>query len=186
MKEKGIVVASALALLSGCAASTRILPAGPDTYTVTERFARIRCGATVLLLVFVVTMLSGPAHARAQVNVLTYHYNNQRTGWNPTETVLTPSNVSGLKLVASVPLDDLVDAQPLVFNGAVYVVTENNSVYAINAASNKVIASTNFGTPVATPPNGANSGHIGITSTPVIVMTEGHQSSSCTPSTPGR
>jgi hypothetical protein len=30
------------AILSGCAASTGILPAGPDTYTVTERFAPIR------------------------------------------------------------------------------------------------------------------------------------------------
>jgi hypothetical protein len=37
----------ALALfLSGCAASTGILPAGPDTYTVTERFAPIRGGST--------------------------------------------------------------------------------------------------------------------------------------------
>jgi hypothetical protein len=35
-----------LALLTGCAASTGILPAGPDTYTVTERFAPIRGGAT--------------------------------------------------------------------------------------------------------------------------------------------
>lgn len=37
------------ATLSGCAASsssTSILPAGPDTYTVTERFAPIRGGST--------------------------------------------------------------------------------------------------------------------------------------------
>jgi hypothetical protein len=34
------------AILSGCAASTGILPAGPDTYTVTERFAPIRGGST--------------------------------------------------------------------------------------------------------------------------------------------
>lgn len=32
--------------LAGCAMSTGILPAGPDTYTVTERFAPIRGGAT--------------------------------------------------------------------------------------------------------------------------------------------
>jgi hypothetical protein len=33
-------------LLSGCAASTGILPAGPNTYTLTERFAPVRGGAT--------------------------------------------------------------------------------------------------------------------------------------------
>jgi hypothetical protein len=31
---------------AGCAASTGILPAGPDTYTVTERFAPVRGGST--------------------------------------------------------------------------------------------------------------------------------------------
>jgi hypothetical protein len=29
----------------GCAASTGVLPAGPDTYTVTERFAPVRGGS---------------------------------------------------------------------------------------------------------------------------------------------
>jgi outer membrane protein assembly factor BamB len=104
-------------------------------------------------------------------NVLTYHYDNQRTGWNPNEMALTPSNVSGLRLVASVPVDDEVDAQPLVFNGAVYVVTENNSVYAIAAASGKVIASTNLGGAVTI--RGCTSGHVGITSTPVIDINSG-------------
>jgi hypothetical protein len=32
------------AALGGCASSTGILPAGPDTYTITERFAPIRGG----------------------------------------------------------------------------------------------------------------------------------------------
>jgi hypothetical protein len=32
--------------LVGCAASTGILPAGPDTYTVTEKFAPVRGGST--------------------------------------------------------------------------------------------------------------------------------------------
>ena len=33
------------ALLSGCAMSTGILPAGPDTYTLSERYAPIRGGS---------------------------------------------------------------------------------------------------------------------------------------------
>jgi outer membrane protein assembly factor BamB len=119
----------------------------------------------VVFSVFFVIM-AGPAYA--QQNVLTYKYNNQRTGWNNNETVLTSGNVSGLQLQASVSLDDQSDAQPLVFNGTVYVVTENNSVYAIDPDSGQVIASTNFGSPVTTNAIGCNSGHVGITSTPVI------------------
>jgi outer membrane protein assembly factor BamB len=119
-----------------------------------------------LCVVIVLTFLTGTA--RGQVSVTTYHYNNMRTGWNSLETVLTPSNVSGLQLEASVALDDQVDAQPLVFNGAVYVVSENNSVYEINPDTGNVTASTNLGSPVTTPTYGCNEGHVGITSTPVI------------------
>jgi hypothetical protein len=38
------VAAVAVLLLCGCASSTGILPAGPDTYTLTERLAPIRGG----------------------------------------------------------------------------------------------------------------------------------------------
>jgi hypothetical protein len=42
-----VVSGSILAcVLASCAASTGILPAGPDTYTVTERFAPARGGGT--------------------------------------------------------------------------------------------------------------------------------------------
>ncbi len=104
----------------------------------------------------------------AQSQVTTYHYDNQRTGWNPNETILTPATVGGLQMIASVPLDDEVDAQPLVYNGVVYVVTENNTVYAIDTLGN-VIAQNNLGPPVNTSSvNGCNSGNVGITSTPAI------------------
>jgi outer membrane protein assembly factor BamB len=122
---------------------------------------------SVLFFVFAFFVIAaGPAHA--QVNVLTYKYDNQRTGWNQNETVLTPGNVSGLQLQATVPLDDQVDSQPLVFNGTVYVVTENDSVYAIDAVSGSLIAQRSLGSPVTTSAGGCNSGHVGITSTPVI------------------
>jgi len=80
-------------------------------------------------------------------NVTTYHNDSQRTGWNPHENTLTPANVRpatfGLLPLAQnpVPLDDQVDAQPLVVtkqniegqgvHTVVYVATENNTVYAI-------------------------------------------------------
>ena len=40
----GALVAGDAALLFGCASSTGILPAGPDTYTISEKFAPIRGG----------------------------------------------------------------------------------------------------------------------------------------------
>ena len=57
-------------------------------------------------------------NARAQ-SITTYHYDNYRTGWNQTETTLTPLNVnsSSFAVLESVPVDDQVDAQPLYMPG---------------------------------------------------------------------
>jgi hypothetical protein len=120
-------------------------------------------------------------------SVLTYHDDTQRTGWNKGETSLTTANVnsSAFGLLATVSLDSQVDAQPLVvanedFTGGktpgtynvAYVVTENDSLYAIDTATGNVLATRNFGTPVpesALPGGCSNNGQtIGITSTPVI------------------
>jgi hypothetical protein len=129
-------------------------------------------------------LLGGALLAVAQTSVTTYHYDNYRTGWNQTETVLNPANVtkSSFGLLANVPLDDQVDAQPLVMPGVlitagknqgthdvVYVVTEGNTVYAIDIHSADILLSTNFGAPVVRPLGCNNNGpNVGITSTPVI------------------
>jgi hypothetical protein len=122
--------------------------------------------------------------AAGQTSITTYHYDNNRTGWNQTETVLKPSNVGaatfGLRTI--VPLDDQVDAQPLVVPGVpitagkypgthdvVYVATGNNSVYAIDVHSGAVLLHASFGAPVSFPLGCTNNGpNVGITSTPVI------------------
>jgi hypothetical protein len=117
-------------------------------------------------------------------NVTTYHYDNLRTGWNAGETTLTPATVAGASFGALkfVSLDDQVDAQPLVLpnrtiagqgtHDVVYVATENNTVYALDATSGSVLLKTNFGAPV---PQSAlpgqcnnNAANVGIGGTPVI------------------
>jgi outer membrane protein assembly factor BamB len=138
--------------------------------------------AASLCAAMLCTSISAPA-ARA-ANVTTYHYDNLRTGWNQDETVLTPAAVasSQFKVIASTVLDEQVDAQPLVVTNqkivgkgvhdVVYVATENNSVYAIDASTGEVLIQKNFGTPVpytALPGQCTDNGpNIGITSTPVI------------------
>lgn len=134
--------------------------------------------------------------APSKVDVLTYHDDQFRTGWNDKEQKLTVSGLgkSPFGIIGSpASLDDQVDAQPLVVSSqtvvtktgveevhdVVYVVTEANSLYAIDASTGKIINNNNFGSPIpqATLPhnptdpagqctNGPD--HIGINSTPAI------------------
>ena len=102
---------------------------------------------TLALLIFT-TLL-----AAAQVSITTYHYDNNRTGWNQNETVLTPATVGSTSfgLLHKVGLDDQVDGQPLLVPGVlitagnnqglhdvVYVATEGNTVYAIDAHTGEI------------------------------------------------
>jgi len=127
------------------------------------------------------------AAASPDASVLTYHGDNLRTGWDRHETVLKTANVNSTSfgLVATVALDDQVDAEPLVVQSqtitagpspgthdVLYVVTESDSVYAIDAESGAVLIKTTLGAPLPETQlpgkcynNGAN---IGINSTPVI------------------
>jgi hypothetical protein len=116
--------------------------------------------------------------------VTTYHYDNNRTGWNSNESILTPANVTpnGFGLIAVADLDDdndQVDAQPLIVpnqtiqgigvRAVTYVVTENNSVYGIDAFSGAKLIKVNLGAPVPRPLNCENNGPaVGINGTPTI------------------
>ncbi|MFY9844110.1 MAG: hypothetical protein WA718_04980 [Terriglobales bacterium] len=138
-----------------------------------------RIGAALLAFISATALL-----ASAQTAVTTYHNDNYRTGWNQHESVLTPANVTNKTFgrLQTVKLDDQVDAQPLVVPGVlitagayqgthdvVYVATENNTVYAIDAQTGTVLLSPNFGTPVGYPLGCTNNGpRVGINSTPVI------------------
>jgi hypothetical protein len=148
-------------------------------------FSRHLIGAAVLALG---AWLAGAAQAAAPGNagfaITTHHYDNLRTGWNQQETVLTPTTVasSSFGLQAQVALDQQVDAQPLfvpnqIINGqgpynVVYVATENNTIYAIDADNGSILASHNYGpaVPISALPGGCNNNSyfMGIESTPVI------------------
>lgn len=116
------------------------------------------------------------------VAVSTYHYDSPRTGWNSNETTLTAASFpSAFRMIQTVALDDQVDAQPLLVPGltiaggihdVVYVVTESNTVYAIDASSGAILLSRNLGAAVPTPLGCGNNGpNVGITGTPVIDLT---------------
>jgi hypothetical protein len=133
--------------------------------------------------------LGAGASTPTPASVTTYHNDNYRTGWNNAETVLTPVKVSGrtFNLLQSVALDDQVDAQPLVVpnqaisgqgtHDVVYVATESNSIYAIDATSGAVLLHVTLGSPVpytSLPGSCNNNGpNVGIDSTPVIDSTTG-------------
>jgi hypothetical protein len=130
-------------------------------------------------------LLSGTAHAQA-VNVTSWHYDNSLSGANTQETILTPSNVNSLTFgrLFSVPLDGMVFAQPLYLTGVsiaggvhnvVYAVTENDSVYAIDADNGTVYEQVSLLPAGATTVSGPNDlgcndviPQVGITGTPVI------------------
>jgi len=94
---------------------------------------------------FVLALLS--SFALSQVSVVTWHYNNGRTGANPSETLLTPANVSSnsFGLLFSHTVDGFIAGQPLYLPGVnipgkgthnvVYVATLHDSVYAFDADS---------------------------------------------------
>src|SRR6202453_3082833 len=160
--------------------------------------SRIRLLAfTVLVSMALVSISSG------QVLLTTGRSDNQRTGANLNETLLTPSNVNknGFCTLFSYPIDYQALAQPLyvsnvningqgVLHNVVYVATMADSVYAFDADGNSgsnaaPLWSVNFTDPAngITLASGANlpcSGgqttgftEEGIASTPTIDMTTG-------------
>ena len=93
-------------------------------------------------------------------DVLTYHGDSLRTGWFSSETQLTVSKVNGqtFGLLHTVVLDGRVDAEPLYVSqltiplkgvhNVVFVVTENNSLYRIDADTGKIVGRRKFGSAV--------------------------------------
>lgn len=138
-------------------------------------FRRLRPSSAPFLL-----LLSIPL-AFTQVNVTTYHNDISRTGQNTQETTLTPANVNygTFGKVFAATVDGQVYAQPLILSNVsigggthnvVYVATENDSVYALDANTGYQYWQAHMGTPVSSSSIACSdiSPQYGITSTPVI------------------
>jgi hypothetical protein len=129
-----------------------------------------------------------PGTSNSSVDVVTYHYDNGRSGENLNETTLTPANVNSATFgkKGEFTVDGKVDAQPLYLSqvtvagqkkNVLYVATEHGSVYAFDADSINGTTATflwktsTLGTGESTSDNrgcGQVSPEIGITATPVI------------------
>lgn len=119
--------------------------------------------------------------AWSQVSVLTQRNDNQRSGLNLKESILTTSNVNvnTFGKLFTLNLDGYVFAQPLyvpsltiqgVTHNVIYAATAGDSIYAFDADSGTQLWYKNYGTPV--PSSVINTQNIlvqvGIISTPVI------------------
>src|SRR3989441_35361 len=134
------------------------------------------------------TLTVSTGQVASTVDVITYHYDNSRSGQNLSETALTPANVNSTKFgkLGEFMVDGKVDAQPLYLSqvtiggqkkNVLYVATEHGSVYAFDADSiNGTISAflwktSTLGAGEITSDNrscGQVSPEIGITATPVI------------------
>jgi hypothetical protein len=117
------------------------------------------------------------------IDVLGYHYDNDRTGWNQSETDLTPASVasSNFGLLTTLAVDGNVFAQPLLVTNftlpdksthdVLIVVTGHDSVYAFDAQTYAVLWQVSLGTSQSTSDVGCGDvkPEYGISSTPVIV-----------------
>src|SRR6266446_4480488 len=91
------------------------------------------------------------------IPILTYHYNNSRTGANTSETILTPANVNVNQFgkLFSIPLNGVTFAQPLYVpnlqipglgtHNVVYLATQHNWLYAFDADNGATLWSIKVG-----------------------------------------
>ena len=122
-------------------------------------------------------------YAGTATDVLRYHNDNYPTGWNQSETDLTPSAVGSASFgkIATLNVDGNVLAQPLMVSNftmpdnsvhnILIVATGHNTVYAYDAQTYNVLWQRNLGPSQASGDVGCSDivPEYGISSTPVIV-----------------
>jgi polyvinyl alcohol dehydrogenase (cytochrome) len=124
-----------------------------------------RC-APVLIATLALVGWTGAVAANAASTWPVYHGDGAHTGNDTSAPALLPSHQAW-----KTGLDQNVYGQPVVAQGRVVAVTENNTVYALDAHDGRVLWRVHVGTPVTNVVAQVGCGNIdplGITSTPVI------------------
>jgi hypothetical protein len=128
----------------------------------------VRLARTLLAAVALGALASAPVAAASGPAWTTYHHDGLRSGVDPDSTSPLPP----VQAWQTAQLDGQLYGQPLVYGGRVYVATENDSVYSLDAATGSVVWYRHFGTPVpdghSSPMGCGDLGRVGVTSTPVI------------------
>jgi outer membrane protein assembly factor BamB len=141
--------------------------------------------------ILAVLLCISTADLTAQVNVTTYHNDNSRTGQNTQETILTTANVNSSQFgkLFSVSVQGYVYAQPLYLanvniaggtHNVLYVATEHDMLYAIDAASGTIYWQVSVVASGGTTVNSSSDlgcgdlvPEVGVTGTPVIDTSTG-------------
>ena len=181
---------------------SRIEARRPANAACRSRLAAIARTILVPLLVISLSNCSGgggsssatptqpaPPGNNTSVNVLTWHYDNSRSGVNSNETGLTPANVTsaGFGKIAEFTVNGQLDTQILYVSqisipnvgmkNVIYFATENDIVYAVDAdsisGSNATVLWSTSLVPAGEAPAMSQSGcgninPNGVTATPVI------------------
>jgi len=144
-------------------------------------------GKAVTLLYWLMFAVSSAPYTGA-TDVVTYHNDIGRSGQNLNETILTSSNVnsSSFGKLFTMPVEGVIDAEPLYLSGlsiaggthnVLYVVTEDDRVYAFDADAGTLLWQASLLQSGESPSGdlgcGQISPQIGITSTPVIDRSSG-------------
>ena len=133
---------------------------------------------------FISAIALSPSGFSAPENVTTWHNDDVRSGVNPNEAVLSPSNVNVTNFgkLFEIPVDGKVVAQPLYLTGVsipgkgthnvVYIATEHDSVYACDADDGTILWQVTLLNAGETPSDvgceDLELPEIGVTATPVI------------------
>ena len=132
---------------------------------------RAAAGAAGLaaLTVAVCSPAAGPAAAATPPSAgswTVYHGDSSGLGVAAGATAIDTSR----RAWTSPPVDGQIYGEPLVWDGRIYVATENDTVYALSASTGAVAWSAHLGSPVpsASLPCGDITPTVGITGTPVI------------------
>jgi outer membrane protein assembly factor BamB len=116
---------------------------------------RIRILAFILSMCFVSVAWGQKVKCPASVNWTEFHTIDMMR-WNPCEKVLNVNNVGSLSLKWSYTTGGGVYSSPAVANGVVYVGSEDNNVYALNAKTGALLWNYTTGNSIDSSPAVAN------------------------------